>query len=160
MGASNAIVAQTGYRPLSFRPDRLNFLSAGSSTRGAVSPEPCGCFNVEIEQYFHLVSLHCVRGDDGRILGFSGVAEDKLEMLFLRPEGRGQGIGKALLTHCAEHLGVRKADVNEQNPEALGFYLRMGFKVKSRSPLDSLGKPFPFCTWSSKHTGARRAAPL
>src|SRR5690606_15459477 len=28
-------------------------------------------------------------------------------------------------------------------PQALGFYLRMGFKVKSRSPLDSLGKPFP-----------------
>lgn len=71
------------------------------------------------------------------------LAEDKLEMLFVRPEARGQGIGKALVTHCVEHLGVRKVDVNEQNPQALGFYLRMGFKVKSRSALDSLGKPFP-----------------
>jgi hypothetical protein len=34
-------------------------------------------------------------------------------------------------------------DVNEQNEQALGFYLRMGFEVEGRSELDSTGKPFP-----------------
>ncbi|GAM72145.1 acetyltransferase [Vibrio sp. JCM 19236] len=33
--------------------------------------------------------------------------------------------------------------MNEQNPEAAGFYKKMGFKVTSRSPLDDMGKPFP-----------------
>ncbi|ENH9207696.1 GNAT family N-acetyltransferase, partial [Vibrio vulnificus] len=40
-------------------------------------------------------------------------------------------------------LGVTKVDVNEQNPQAVGFYEHMGFKVVSRSPLDDMGKPFP-----------------
>lgn len=96
-----------------------------------------------LDEYFYLVDLRCVRGDDGKILGFSGVAEDKLEMLFLRPEARGNGLGKALLTYCVDHLGITKVDVNEQNPQALGFYLKMGFEIKSRSPVDSLGKPYP-----------------
>ncbi|MGY0625916.1 MAG: GNAT family N-acetyltransferase, partial [Paraglaciecola chathamensis] len=36
-----------------------------------------------------------------------------------------------------------KVDVNEQNPKALGFYQRIGFKVVGRSELDGQGKPYP-----------------
>ncbi len=42
-----------------------------------------------------------------------------------------------------QYLDALKVDVNEQNPQAVGFYEHMGFEVISRSPLDSLGKPFP-----------------
>ncbi len=48
-----------------------------------------------------------------------------------------------LLQYAIEQLGVTKVDVNEQNPQAVGFYEHMGFKVVSRSPLDDMGKPFP-----------------
>ena len=34
-------------------------------------------------------------------------------------------------------------DVNEQNPQARGFYERMGFRVEGRSPVDDAGRPFP-----------------
>jgi putative acetyltransferase len=64
-------------------------------------------------------------------------------MLFLQPGARGKGIGKMLLQHAIEMLGVTTVDVNEQNEQALGFYKHYGFKVKSRSEFDDTGRPFP-----------------
>ena len=34
-------------------------------------------------------------------------------------------------------------DVNEQNEQALGFYLHMGLEVVGRSERDDFGKPYP-----------------
>ena len=64
-------------------------------------------------------------------------------MLFVHPAWRGQGIGRRLLTHAVTALGATMLDVNEQNPQAVGFYRRMGFEVVGRSALDDFGKPFP-----------------
>lgn len=33
--------------------------------------------------------------------------------------------------------------MNEQNPQALGFYKHMGFQVLKKSDLDEQGNPFP-----------------
>ncbi|MGE4422871.1 MAG: GNAT family N-acetyltransferase [Pseudodesulfovibrio sp.] len=94
-------------------------------------------------RYFDAVELCCVRNDDERIIGFCGVADGSLEMLFVAPDSRGQGIGTALCRHAVDHLGVTRVDVNEQNPQALGFYEHFGFRVVGRSPLDGQGNPFP-----------------
>lgn len=96
-----------------------------------------------LEQYFDAVELWCVRNEAGKILGFSGVADENLEMLFIAPDNRGQGIGTALCRHAMDRLGVTRVDVNEQNPQALGFYRHLGFKVVGRSPLDGQGNPYP-----------------
>jgi len=96
-----------------------------------------------IEQAFPAVSLKCVKDENDTIVGFLGVHEDKIEMLFILNSVRGTGIGKMLLLHAIEHMGATKVDVNEQNPLALGFYQHLGFRVISRSPLDDMGKPFP-----------------
>lgn len=96
-----------------------------------------------IEQAFPAVTLRCVKNDSGSILGFVGIHDAKIEMLFILNEARGQGVGKVLLEFAIEHLGATKVDVNEQNPQAVGFYEHMGFKVASRSPFDDMGKPFP-----------------
>jgi putative acetyltransferase len=40
-------------------------------------------------------------------------------------------------------FGASTVDVNEQNPQAVGFYLHEGFQQVGRSPLDGLGKPYP-----------------
>ncbi|TVM34147.1 GNAT family N-acetyltransferase [Oceanidesulfovibrio marinus] len=93
--------------------------------------------------YFDAVELRCVRNVQGAILGFCGVAEDNIEMLFVAPGHRGQGVGTALCRHAIEKLHATKVDVNEQNPQALGFYKHMGFRVTGRSSLDGQGKPFP-----------------
>jgi putative acetyltransferase len=96
-----------------------------------------------LEQYFDAVKLCRVRNEDGKILGFCGVADGNLEMLFIAPESRGQGVGTALCRHAVDRLGVTRVDVNEQNPQALGFYKHFGFEVVGRSPLDGQGNPFP-----------------
>lgn len=96
-----------------------------------------------IEQAFPAVTLKCVKNTKGAIVGFVGVHENKIEMLFVLDQQRGQGTGTVLLRYAIEKLGANKVDVNEQNPSAVGFYQHMGFKISSRSPLDEMGKPFP-----------------
>lgn len=96
-----------------------------------------------LAEYFAAVDLHGVRNAEGIILGFSGVHEDKLEMLFVRPSAFGTGVGRALTEHAIARQGVTAVDVNEQNPQARAFYERMGFVVVDRSPCDAQGKPYP-----------------
>ncbi len=93
--------------------------------------------------YLDAVELRCMRNSEGKILGFSGVAEGNLEMLFIHPDYRGQQIGKKLLDYAIQEQEVNKVDVNEQNEQALGFYQHFGFEVVSRSELDPSGKPYP-----------------
>ncbi|MBD2042865.1 GNAT family N-acetyltransferase [Microcoleus sp. FACHB-672] len=91
----------------------------------------------------HIADLVCVRDEADQVAGFVGVAEGKVEMLFIHPIWRRQGIGRQLLDYAVKRLGATKVDVNEQNEEALEFYKRMGFEVEGRSELDSTGRPFP-----------------
>ncbi|WP_217473942.1 acetyltransferase [Stutzerimonas stutzeri] len=76
-------------------------------------------------------------------LGFIGLNENHVEMLFIEPDLRGKGIGRALLDHARSSCDQMSVDVNEQNPEAVGFYLHYGFVQTGRSPLDGGGRPFP-----------------
>ncbi|WP_118975821.1 GNAT family N-acetyltransferase [Taibaiella koreensis] len=93
--------------------------------------------------YLHLVQLSCARDEHGAILGFSGVAEGNLEMLFVSAEARGKGVGKLLLAYATNKQGVTKVDVNEENEQAFGFYQHAGFTVTGRSEYDGQGKPYP-----------------
>src|SRR6266487_3323073 len=77
------------------------------------------------------------------VAGFIGIAEGKVEMLFIHPDYREQGIGRTLLSYAIHERGATTVDVNEQNDQALGFYIRMGFEIIGRSELDSNGKPYP-----------------
>ncbi len=95
------------------------------------------------DAYLDSVKLACSRDAEGRIQGFIGTAEGKVEMLFVDPALHGQGIGRELLLHAIANEGATAVEVNEQNPQAVGFYLHMGFTVESRSELDGSGKPFP-----------------
>ncbi len=88
------------------------------------------------------VNLVVYREDD-KVVGFAGVAAQKLEMLFILPAHMGKGIGKTLLLYCIGQLQVNAVDVNEQNKQATGFYQKMGFTVYNRKPLDGMGKPYP-----------------
>lgn len=94
------------------------------------------------DAYLDSVNLACLRDSDGRIAGFVGCAGEKVQMLFVDPALHGQGIGRALMEHAQAH-GARSVDVNEQNPQAVGFYLRLGFVQYDRSEVDGSGKPFP-----------------
>jgi putative acetyltransferase len=89
------------------------------------------------------LDLRCVRDGKNLPIGFVGVSNGKVEMLFIHPDYFGLGIGKRLLEYALLHLKATLLDVNEQNPKAIGFYKKMGFMVVGRSELDSTEKPFP-----------------
>lgn len=76
-------------------------------------------------------------------LGFIGAAGQKIEMLFLHPAARGQGLRRCLVEHARERYNASEVDVNEQNDQACAFYEHMGFAVVSRSETDDAGDPFP-----------------
>lgn len=90
-----------------------------------------------------IARLAVLYSDEGRPQGFVGVEGDKAEMLFLEPQCRGEGLGRALLSFAIEQFGATRVDVNEQNPQARGFYEHMGFQVIGRSDLDGQGNPYP-----------------
>ena len=96
-----------------------------------------------LNTYLDAVELRCVRNNEKKIVGFLGVAEQNLEMLFIDPGYRGKKIGKILLEYSIDNLNVTKVDVNEQNEQAVGFYQHCGFEVIGRSEWDSSGKPYP-----------------
>ncbi|MCM2362949.1 GNAT family N-acetyltransferase [Pseudomonas sp. SR18] len=99
--------------------------------------------NLVLTRYLDAVMLICTKDSRQRITGFAGVAAGKVEMLFIDPHHRGQGLGRQLLWYAIEHLNAEALDVNEQNPQALGFYLKLGFEVIGRTEHDGLGQPYP-----------------
>lgn len=80
---------------------------------------------------------------NGNPVGFMGVDDKRLEMLFVLDKYRGQGIGKQLLQYGIENYSINELTVNEQNPRAKGFYEHMGFEVYKRIELDKQGNPYP-----------------
>lgn len=91
---------------------------------------------------FNSLDIFCL-SDEIEVIGFIGILEHKIEMLFLLPEYFGQGYGKQLIRFAISELKVDKVDVNEQNISATEFYKKMGFKVFERTEKDQLGKEYP-----------------
>ena len=81
--------------------------------------------------------------ENERPIAFMGIENNKLEMLFINSGYRGKGIGKKMLLYGIEKYKVNDLAVNEDNPQAKGFYEHMGFKVYQRNELDDQGKPYP-----------------
>ena len=88
----------------------------------------------------HLVAAE---QEPGVPVGFLGVENGRLEMLFLDPAVRGKGLGRQLIALGVQEYGVREVTVNEQNPQAVGFYEHMGFKAYKRTDHDEEGGPYP-----------------
>lgn len=94
-----------------------------------------------IPSYFPMVEIH-VAVDDSLVMGFIGVAKDRIEMLFVDSCCQGSGVGSALI-EFAIGQGAVKVDVNEQNPQARKFYESKGFRVIGRDETDDAGRPYP-----------------
>ena len=91
----------------------------------------------------HVPHLCIALSEKGELLGFIGVADQRLEMLFIQVNARGQGIGKQLLRYAIKNFDVNELTVNEQNPQAIGFYEHLGFVTYKRTELDEEGQPYP-----------------
>lgn len=95
-----------------------------------------------IPYYFPNVELYALKNTDGGPLGFIGLATGMIEMLFIDAVYRGHGYGSRLIDFAKER-GATRVDVNEQNPDALRFYLSHGFHITGRDATDDNSRPFP-----------------
>ena len=96
-----------------------------------------------LNTYLDAVELKCARNEEGKIIGFLGVADQNLEMLFIDTDYRGKQVGKTLLNFSIEKMNVTKVDVNEQNTNAKIFYEKAGFEVYEKTEKDDFGKNYP-----------------
>ena len=101
----------------------------------------------------HLIAAE---NENGAPAAFMGIADGSLEMLFIAPEERGKGLGKRLIRYGIERCGVERLAVNEQNPQAKGFYERMGFQVYKRTERDEQGNPYPLLYMRLGHDRHRK----
>lgn len=81
--------------------------------------------------------------ESDKAAAFMGIEKQRLEMLFLSPAERGKGLGKRLMYYGMAVYGIRELTVNEQNPQAVGFYRHLGFETVRRTELDEQGSPYP-----------------
>ncbi|UIR56869.1 GNAT family N-acetyltransferase [Sphingobacterium sp. SRCM116780] len=77
------------------------------------------------------------------VLGFIGVMNQKIEMLFLDPNYFGHGLGLKLLNFAVKELKANTLDVNEQNTKAIKFYQKFGFQTFERTDKDDQGRNYP-----------------
>ena len=93
-----------------------------------------------LKEVSHLI---IVENDNNIPIAFMGIEDTKLEMLFVKNNERGKGIGKKLLNYGISNYNVSELVVNEQNPNAKGFYEHLGFEEYKRSETDEQGNPYP-----------------
>lgn len=114
------------------------------ATHDFLQPGDIDFFKTLVEEIdFNAFQVYCAIDANNKIIGIVGVADRKLEMLFILPEYIGKGLGKHLMNFVLTELNVNSVDVNEENANATEFYKRFGFKVYDRTPLDDHGKPYP-----------------
>ena len=80
---------------------------------------------------------------EGQVAGFMGVSGNTLDMLFIDPSYRRKGIGSKLFQYAQSEFQISKVDVNEQNQQAVDFYLKTGFVQTGRRATDDFGKAYP-----------------
>jgi putative acetyltransferase len=91
---------------------------------------------------FNSFSVFCLVENE-KLLGFIGLADRKIEMLFLSPAYIGKSLGKMLMTFVLNEHHANEVEVNEQNTHAVKFYEKMGFTIYDRMEKDSEGKNYP-----------------
>ena len=117
--------------------------SAVKATHDFLKDEDFDLFKKLIPEEFLPQLQVFVMEQNSEINAFFGVSDDNLEMLFVHNDARGKGLGKQAIDLVINDLHILKVDVNEQNPQAVGFYERMGYRKVGRSDVDGMGKPYP-----------------
>ena len=115
----------------------------------------------EVKEAFLNLKYILVAKVDENLAGFIGVAEKRVEMLFVSPRFFSKGVGKRLLLESLHSFFAKCEEIfldcNEDNERGLRFYQGLGFKQCGRSNKDSKGRNFPIIHFSiSKHELASR----
>ncbi|MDR1461243.1 MAG: GNAT family N-acetyltransferase [Campylobacteraceae bacterium] len=113
------------------------------ATHHFLTDEDIAKIKLDVIKYLPCLKIYACKDSKAKILGFIGIFEKKIEMLFVSPKYIGKGVGGALANFAINSIGAREVDVNEQNYKARKFYEHIGFRVYSRSSKDAQGRAFP-----------------
>lgn len=91
----------------------------------------------------NIQNLVIAENENNAPVAFLGVENQRIEMLFVAPEERGKGLGKALIHYAVNSFSANEVTVNEQNLQAVGFYKHIGFETYKRTDSDEQGNPYP-----------------
>ncbi|USS40189.1 GNAT family N-acetyltransferase [Thermococcus aggregans] len=115
------------------------------------SPDEEEVYKKEAENYFKRGDMVFLAVEEGKSTGFIRVSSREgcfwIEELFVRPEFRGRGIGRALVERAEEE--VRKHDdtlylfVLPQDKDAIAFWKKLGYDVINTIELVKNLKPTP-----------------
>lgn len=100
--------------------------------------------------------------EDGRVLGFAALGDNRLEHLYVDPEAHNRGIGSALLAHAKERRpGGFDLWTFQRNEGARRFYDRHGFREVERTDgsRNEEREPDVRLEWQSHAKEARARAP-
>ncbi len=116
--------------------------SAVKGTHHFLSAEDFEFYKYKVPTYFDNLKLYAYKDERGYIKGFLEVSGSKIEMLFVDNRFRKRGIGTELIKFATDNLAADSVDVNEQNEQAINFYVRLGFMIIGRSEVDSEGRKY------------------
>ena len=115
-----------------------------AATHAFLAPREIDAIEPEVRAGLNAVENLALAFDaNGEVCGFMGVENRRLEMLFVEPSKMGKGAGRKLVEYGIEKYRMDNLTVNEQNPQAVGFYEHLGFKAYKRSALDEQHRPYP-----------------
>lgn len=117
--------------------------AAVDATHHFLHPDDRAAIEGELAGFLPTAPLWLAVDSANRALGFMLLDGAQMEALFVDPAHHGRGVGRALVDHARHLHPVLTTDVNVQNPQAAGFYDRLGFVETGRSDRDSQGRPYP-----------------
>jgi|GEM_PF-398340 len=99
---------------------------------------------------FASIDTFCIlKGNE--MVGFLGIANQKIEMLFIKSGRMSEGYGTMLMQFAFRHFTIKYVDVNDQNVAAKLFYTKIGFEPFAHSPRDSMDMSYPILHFKRVH---------
>lgn len=131
--------------------------SAVRATHDFISEEDLQFYKKAIpERYLPELCVYCLRNEAGRMLGFLGVSASEIEMLFVRDEARGRGVGRELLEYATRGIGPDAA-LGEQPERAGPPAFTAGWDSARPGVASGIrkGNPIRCCGWNCPGAGKR-----
>ncbi len=116
---------------------------AVDATHHFLTPEDRRDIEAEVVAFLPDATLDLAVDDSDNPIAFMLLSEGHMEALFVDPDYRGKGVGRLLVEEAVSRYPNLTTDVNEQNPQAIGFYEKLGFERCGRSELDGQGRAYP-----------------